>query len=316
MRCRKCRRHKCLCRPRPANVAVTLASLVGPAAQGLITALGPEGVTALLEALGVSAVAALVGGIGPTGVARLVDAVSLPTTIALTGAVGPAGVAGLVGAIGPQGVAGLVGAIGVEGIAGIVGQTGTQGIAGAVGLAGVQGIQGIAGLAGEIGPQGVAGIVGEQGTIGLTGAIGLPGLPGAIGVGEYAYIYNVSAETVAVNDDVDFDLNGPITPGITHAPGSTTIGVATAGVYEITWSASGVEPNQFALVVNGAPLLSSLYGSGAGTQQNNGQVIVDLPAGSTLSLRNLLSAAAVTLQTLAGGTQPNVNASILIRQLA
>jgi hypothetical protein len=62
--------------------------------------------------------------------------------------------------------------------------------------------------------------------------------------------------------------------------------------------------------------VGSGYGSGAGTQQNYGQAIIAVAAGDILTLRNHTSAAAVTLQTLAGGTQTNnVNASILIKKL-
>jgi hypothetical protein len=78
---------------------------------------------------------------------------------------------------------------------------------------------------------------------------------------------------------------------------------------------SGVEPGQFALFLNGAEVAGSVYGSGAGTQQNNGQVIITIASADVLTLRNHSSAAAVTLQTLAGGTQINVNASILIQKL-
>jgi hypothetical protein len=45
-------------------------------------------------------------------------------------------------------------------------------------------------------------------------------------------------------------------------------------------------------------------------------VIVRAAAGDVLTLRNHSSAAAVTLQTLAGGTQFNANASILIEKLS
>ena len=52
-----------------------------------------------------------------------------------------------------------------------------------------------------------------------------------------------------------------------------------------------------------------------GTQQNIGQAIITLAAGDSLTLVNHTSAAAVTLQTLAGGTQVNVNASLVIKKL-
>ena len=59
-----------------------------------------------------------------------------------------------------------------------------------------------------------------------------------------------------------------------------------------------------------------MYGSGAGTQQNSGLSILILGAGDVLTLVNHTSAAAVTLQTLAGGTVINVNSSVLIERLA
>jgi hypothetical protein len=130
------------------------------------------------------------------------------------------------------------------------------------------------------------------------------------------FIYNVGAQTVAVEADVIFDSNGFLSSGITHTPGATQITVIGAGNYEVTFSVPGVEPNQFALFLNGAQVTGTVYGSGAGTQQNNGQAIIALAANDVLTLRNHSSAAAVTLQTLAGGTQTNVNASVVIKKLS
>lgn len=229
----------------------------------------------------------------------------------LTGAIGPAGVAGLTGAIGPAGVATLTVLVGPLGIAGLIGAMGIPGIAGAVGTQGIAGAIGITGPAGPPGDQGVQGPVGDQ------GAQGTPGVAGASGVSEYAYVYNNTAEIVAIDDDIDFDANGPISPTITHAPGSPTVMLTNAGTYAVFYSVSGVEPNQFTVMVNGIPAVTTTYGSGAGTQQNTGLSIVTVLAGATtITLRNFHSAAAVTLQTLAGGTEPNVNASLLILRLA
>ena len=253
----------------------------------------PDDIASLTALIGPSGVAGLTGALGPAGVAGLV------------GAIGPAGVAGLVGGIGPQGIQGLIGAIGLSGVAGLAGAIGPAGV---TGLVGAIGPQGVAGLVGEQGIQGIAGIVGEQGVAGIAGPAG--------GISEYGYVYNASLETVAIGDDVDFDANGILTAGITHAPGSSVIAIGPAGDYEVTWSVSGVEPNQFALVLNGEIVQDSLYGSGAGTQESTGRSILRVPAGSTLTLRNNASAAAVTLQPLAGGTQANVNASIRIIKLA
>ncbi len=89
-------------------------------------------------------------------------------------------------------------------------------------------------------------------------------------------VYNVSAQTVPVETDVIFDTNGNLSPGITHTPGTTQIAVSNPGKYEVTFSVTGVEPNQFALFLNGALVIGTVYGSGAGTQQNNGQAIIAL----------------------------------------
>jgi hypothetical protein len=114
---------------------------------------------------------------------------------------------------------------------------------------------------------------------------------------------------------VIFDSNGILTPGITHAPGTSQIVFAISGNYKIAFSLSAVEANQFAVFLNGVAIEGSTYGSGAGTQQNNGQVIVAVLAGDSLTIRNHSSAAAVVIQDLAGGTQANVNASVLIEKL-
>ncbi|MEH7110172.1 collagen-like protein, partial [Bacillus sp. JJ1764] len=80
---------------------------------------------------------------------------------------------------------------------------------------------------------------------GATGATGAAG-----GLSQYGYIYNLGAQVVPIEADVIFDSNGIITPGITHAPGTSQILVTTPGDYEVTFSVSGVEPNQFSLFLN------------------------------------------------------------------
>jgi len=121
---------------------------------------------------------------------------------------------------------------------------------------------------------------------------------------------------VAIDADVIFDTNGLITAGFVHAPGSSPTTIVNAGIYHVSFSVSGVEPNQFGLFLNGVLIAGSIYGSGAGTQQNTGSVIFAAGSGAVLTLRNRSSAAAVTLQTLAGGTQTNSNASLTILRLS
>lgn len=132
---------------------------------------------------------------------------------------------------------------------------------------------------------------------------------------EYAYVYNLAAQTVVVEAPVLFDTNGAKTAGITHAPGTAGITLVNAGTYKVTFSVSGSEPNQMALFVNGVVVPGTVYGSGAGTQQNTGQAIVAFGAGDVLTVTNHSAAAAVGLASVVGGTQANTNASVVIEKL-
>ena len=198
---------------------------------------------------------------------------------------------------------------------GTAGATGSTGATGATGATGSDGFAGLAGATGSTGATGATGSTGATGATGSTGATGATGATGSAAAVGYAYVYNISAQVVAVESDVSFDITGLTSGGITHTPGTSTITVSTTGTYKITFYVSAVEPNQFSLYQNGAPIAGAVYGSGAGTQQNTGSTIIDMAAGDVLTLRNHTSAAAVTLQTLAGGTQTNTNASILIEQI-
>jgi len=121
--------------------------------------------------------------------------------------------------------------------------------------------------------------------------------------------------------NVLFDTNGILTAGIVHGAGLAPITFSVPGDYKVTWLRSAYRAwspanfSQFTLFLNTTPLTGSTYGSGAGTQQNNGQVIVVIVATDVLTVRNYTSASAVGLQALAGGTQANVNASVLIEKL-
>lgn len=188
------------------------------------------------------------------------------------------------------------------------GMGGGRGPRGATGATGATGPSG-----GDTGPTGPTGAQGATGPAGATGATGATGASG--GVAGFGYIYAVIPQTVAVEAPVLFDSNGPLS-GVTHAPGSPSITITSAGTYQVNTSVSGTEPNQFAIFINGAPAPETVYGSGAGTQQNNGQSILVLGAGDVLTLVNHTSAAAVTLASVVGGTQANVSASVVIVRLA
>lgn len=139
------------------------------------------------------------------------------------------------------------------------------------------------------------------------------------GASAYGYVYNTDGQSVAIDAPVYFNSNGPLL-GVTHVaaadPTGFPVNIVAAGVYSISFSVSGVEASQFAIFVNGTAAASTIYGSGAGTQQNTGQAILTLGAGDVITLVNHSSAAAVTLQTPSGGTESNVTASLLIMKLA
>ena len=297
---------------------------------GLTGLTGAQGETGLQGATGLRGVQGEVGAPGATGP---VGPAGSAGEAGPTGAAGAQGEPGLAGDTGPQGATGAQGATGLQGDAGPQGaqgatgpqgETGLQGVQGEVGAAGSDGTDGAAGAtgpvgptgpAGEVGPAGVEGPTGPAGPQGETGPVGETGPEGTNGLAEYAYIYNLAAQTVPIEAPVTFDQNGVLSSGITHAPGDAGVQFVVEGIYKIAYSTSGTEPSQMALFLNGAPIPGTTYGSGAGTQQNGGQVIVQVGAGDVLTLVNHSSAAAVGLASPIGGTQASVNASLLIEKL-
>ena len=125
----------------------------------------------------------------------------------------------------------------------------------------------------------------------------------------------MAGETVPLEADVTFDSNGVLSSGMAHTPGSAGITLANAGTYEVTYEVSGTAPTQIALFDNGALVPGTVYGSGAGTQQNTGSAIITVAAGDTITVRNHTSSAAIGLATAIGGTQANVNASVMIEKI-
>ncbi len=166
---------------------------------------------------------------------------------------------------------------------------------------------------GPPGPPGRTGLMGLTGPAGPTGATG----PAGGGAAAYGYVYNNTAENVALEDSIDFDTNSQLL-GVTHQNGNDEVIVTAAGIYAVWFSVAAEQPNQFTLFVNNAPRTETIYGAGVGTVQNNGFAILNLAAGDRLTLVNHTSTAEVSLQSPAqsGGTQMNVNASLLIEKLA
>ena len=227
------------------------------------------------------------------------------------GGTGPRGATGLTGLTGAPGATGSPGA---RGPVGLTGATGASGQAGSPGVAGPAGPAGPAGATGGTGPIGATGGVGPSGATGGTGPTGATGPQGPAGQPNYGYIFNLVPQSVGGESPVLFDTNGPLS-GFSHVPGSGSITVVSAGTYLVDFSISGVQPNQFSLFDNAIEVPGTTYGSGAGTQQNSGQAIVSLAAGDSLELLNHSSASFIQLASNVGGTQANVNASLVIEEL-
>jgi hypothetical protein len=123
---------------------------------------------------------------------------------------------------------------------------------------------------------------------------------------------------VAVDAVVNFNKNGRLTAGIAHTagtPGGSGITLVTAGDYKVTFQVSATEPSQIALFDGATMVPGTVYGAGAGTAQNTGQVIATFAAGDVLTVRNHSAAAAITLAALVGGTQATTSASVVIEKL-
>lgn len=155
-----------------------------------------------------------------------------------------------------------------------------------------------------------------SGPAGADGTDGTNGVDGSCCGQEYGHFYNLaSVAAVPIDGSYPFDTNGLFTAGFIHTPPSPGITIVNEGVYSVNFSVSAFEPNQMQLYLDAVPVAGSNYGSGAGTQPNVGSCILFSQALQVLTLRNHSSAAAVTPQTLSGGTQLNSVNSILIIKL-
>jgi len=146
-----------------------------------------------------------------------------------------------------------------------------------------------------------------------------PTIGGGPGLGaDYGFFYSVTT-TGTIAPEVAFPLfvNGAFTAGFTHVAGSTDIVIVTPGVYAVEYGVEVLEASQIALFLDAAVVPGSIFGSGAGTQQNNGAFILTttLP-NQILTLRNHTSAAALTPQVPSGGTAANNVSFVRLRRLA
>lgn len=214
----------------------------------------------------------------------------------------------------------LAGNDGATGSDGAKGATGSAGAAGATGSAGAKGDAESAGATGSAGIQGESGVQGEigvQGDSGLKGDTGEPGQPGSDAPADYGYVYSESAQTVDAGQVVQFDNQIGGNASVSLMPGTGEVTVAHSGIYEVQFSVTGLDANQFAIYVNGSLVPGSTYGSSttADRVQTNGQTMLVMVGGEVVTLRNRSGLYDESLPLMTGGTETNVNASLIIRSL-
>jgi hypothetical protein len=234
----------------------------------------------------------------------------------LRGLKGATGKAGVHGKAGVRGKAGTDGATGLAGPAGPTGAAGRNGVDGTNGSNGANGANGAVGQPGLAGTNGVNGTPGGTGQTGQNGQDGAPGQPGPAATIDYAYVYDMSGQTVAPDGSVTFNSDGIKTSGITHSAASSNVVLASAGTFKVEMSVLGSDQNQFGLFLNGVAIPGGTFGETGSDRQTNGQTIIVVTAGAVLTLRNETPATPITLNNQAGGTIPTVDASLLIERLA
>lgn len=181
---------------------------------------------------------------------------------------------------------------------------------------GPQGIPGPAGPTGAQGPQGVPGPAGPQGPAG--------------GISSFAFLCSTEEQNVAAapvpggqGGAVTFNDSTISATALTFAP-PTSVVINENGFYHISWEVFPVAGNSaFGLFFDPdgpEPVVASLvpcsnYGSGAGNNPYQGQVIAALTAGGVLTLNRIDNMGNQVLQNTIGGGTPTVSASLLIEKL-
>ncbi len=145
----------------------------------------------------------------------------------------------------------------------------------------------------------------------------LPSTPGNIITG-YAQVYNLPDQTVAAGADVTFSANGGNSGLITHTADTAPIVINTAGTYLVHARAVATAPARLGLYLNGTALPGGTFTTGTVGTTGDLFTIITVPAGATLTLRNV-EATAITLSGADVATTPTtdtVNAEVTLLRLA
>ena len=213
---------------------------------------------------------------------------------------GPTGPTGPTGATGPAG--------GPVGATGPAGPTGATGATGATGPAGPEGPQGADGATGATGATGAAGATGP------TGATGPAGLPVTA---TSAYLASISGQTISVLADGAVIPMSEVmrkSPDIKSTPTGTQLTVNTPGRYLISYNVNTSVPSNAGtrLMINGKADPASVIAPSIAVPPTvlkshfSAEIIVDLTAGSTVSLQMFGPLANITLLPGSGGANLSV----------
>ena len=224
---------------------------------------------------------------------------------------GPTGMQGERGCPGWSCKTGATGYTGYTGFTGYTGYTGFTGYTGPQGDTGCTGYTGFTGPQGDTGCTGYTGYTGPQGDIGYTGFTGYTGPQGVTGPSvftPYIFVYRNTTQSIPLGSPIIWENIGPnlgfnlITPD--------TIQVLNSGVYWESKTVDTLEPNSFALYVNGVLYPGTWFGANS-TAQDIGQALVVLNEGDLIQVINQSSqGGTVNLSPLGSGANPSIGQTV------
>ncbi len=137
------------------------------------------------------------------------------------------------------------------------------------------------------------------------------GLNTSQGSYEYAYIFNLDSQTIEAGSNINFSINGTVTKGFVHKPGTDLIYISNTGIYLINFYITGNKTNQFTLYQKDNPVLDSTYISLADLQLGIG--FITASAGDFLYIKNHSGNATIPQQTTS--YESKINAFIFIQKI-
>ena len=102
--------------------------------------------------------------------------------------------------------------------------------------------------------------------------------------------------------------------GIQHDPSEEKILVLGDDIFEIIFTVTSSDRNQFAIFVNDVLVPGSIYGTDIARGTNTGMAIMPLVNGDIITIKNFDSQGTVFLNGNVGGSENNTNASITIKR--